>query len=119
VFTGAIASVEELTFIDPGNGLYGGTQLASATFFGAGATSSTNSFTPPLTGPYSETVEYIVTTNGAGSVNDTVDITDPTPVSEPSALLLAGLGIGGVFLLLETNIPVSRSLDPARFSRRL
>jgi hypothetical protein len=104
-FTGAIASVQELTFINSGNGLYGGTQMASAIFYGAGATSS--AYTPAsLTGPYSETVEYIVTTNGIGSVNDTIDITAPTPsgptspAPESSTLLQTGLGIGSLLLFV-------------------
>lgn len=75
-FTGDITSVEELTFVDTGNGLYGGTQLASTTFYGTGNDSSVDSI-GSLSAPYSATVEYAITTYGQGSVNDTIDLTDP------------------------------------------
>jgi hypothetical protein len=39
-FTGGATSVEEYTFIDTANGLWGGTALASQTFTGLGSTSS-------------------------------------------------------------------------------
>jgi hypothetical protein len=97
--SGAVTSVVETTFIDTSNNLFGGTQLASATFTGTGNTSSTDN-TPNL-GTYSETVEYTITTTGSGSVNDTIDISlgpGGSSVPEPSALLLSGFGIGGLLL---------------------
>jgi hypothetical protein len=101
--SGAVTSVVEQTFVDTSNGLFGGTQLASATFTGTGTgnTSSTNN--TPFLGTYSETVEYTITTTGSGSVNDTIDISlgpggSSATVPEPSALLLSGFGLGGLLL---------------------
>jgi PEP-CTERM motif len=99
-FTGLNApSVLEQTFISPFNVLFAGTLLASANFPGVGSTSSTNN-TPLLGSPYSETVEYRITTNGPGSVNATINLGPSTSVPEPSTLLLAGFGLGGLLLLV-------------------
>jgi hypothetical protein len=98
-FSGGVTSVVEQTFIDNGNGQFGGTLLASSTFLGIGSNSSVNN-TPPLVTPYSETVEYTITTSGFGNVNDTIEISAPSqPVPEPSTLLLAGSAVGALLLL--------------------
>jgi len=93
-------TVMERTLVDTSNGLFGGTQLASATFTGTGNTSSTDN-TPSL-GTYSETVEYTITTTGAGNASDTIDISlgpgGSSNMPEPSALLLSGFGLAGLLL---------------------
>jgi hypothetical protein len=102
-FSGGITSVVEQTFIDPNNGWFDGTLLASQTFNGLGSASSVDS-TPPLDGAYSETVEYTITTNGFGRVNDTINIdAAPQAVPEPSTLALFSTALLGLAALAATK----------------
>jgi len=96
-FTGAVDFVKEFTYVDPSNGLYGGTQLANAMFKTAPASSSSIDPTPLLgPGAYSETVEYIVSMNGPGSANDTISLNS---VPEPTSLALLGAALAGMGLI--------------------
>ena len=96
-FTGTVNSVVERTFISTSNALYGGTQLASATFTGINTSTATTAMT--LAGTYSETVEYSISVGaGNASVNDTINLV-PSPIPEPMTLsLMAGglLALGAV-----------------------
>jgi len=110
-FSGGIVSVVEQTFIDPNNGLFDGTLLASQTFNGLGSTSSVDS-APALDGTYSETVEYTITTNGLGRVNDTINIdAAPQAVPEPSTLALFATALLGLAALAATKRSPLRSLE--------
>jgi len=92
VFFGPATSVEEQTFVDAGNGLFGGTPLASATFTGINSTTSLDLATTG-TGPFSETAVYTITAAGAGAAfNDTINITLP----EPASLSMVGFGLLGL-----------------------
>lgn len=92
LFFGPATSVDEQTFIDTGNGLFGGTPLASATFTGIGATSSLDLATTG-SGPFSETAVYTITAAGSGAAfNDTINISLP----EPASLSMVGFGLLGL-----------------------
>jgi hypothetical protein len=85
-------SVTESTMIDPNDGLFTGTTLASATFTAIG-TSDVVTQSPILTGPFSETTMYVITAIGLGNVNDTIDIAD---VPEPASMAIIGSGLLGL-----------------------
>ena len=89
---GGVTSVELITYINPANGLYGGTILSDVLFKGIGSSSITHN-SPPLPGPYSLTQEYILTATGSGSTQDTISL---TYVPEPASILLMGLGLAGL-----------------------
>ena len=93
VFTGAVSSVTETTYVDCSNTLFGtGTQLATHTFTMIGSTSSINSV--PCLGTYSETARYDITIGSAGgAANDTINL---QAVPEPASMVLLGSGLCGV-----------------------
>ncbi len=93
LFTGAVQSVDEYSFVDPSNGLWGGSQLASTTFTSAPASNSVIAATADISGPFSETAQFIIRLNDVGSVNDTITIA--TPVPEPTAIALLGMAFVG------------------------
>jgi hypothetical protein len=98
IFSGAIASLTEQTFIgDPGSI---GTALGSASFMGVGAVSSVNNAN--LAGTYDETLEYTIKTNGLGAVAGSIAIAQAggaVATPEPSTLLFLLLGVGGLFFV--------------------
>lgn len=112
LFQGAVQSVLEQTYLDSGNGLFGGKLLASTlfdsttTFPNAGGPGlGTNSVSTPvggLTGKFSETTKYTITVgSGASSVNDSINLSAGAgAVPEPAswALMLAGFGFMGYSL---------------------
>ena len=99
IFNGSATSVVETTFSSATDALYGGQQLATATFGAIGTSTSTNS--APTSTNFSETVEYMITTTGSSDVNDTIDLsgTIPTPVPEPGTMALVGTFLIGLGLL--------------------
>jgi hypothetical protein len=98
---GHITSVLEATYIDPANGLWGGSALGSKTFTAIGSAVSTNA-TPSISGPFSLTEVYTVTATGAGDTNDTIDIAAVTP--EPATLSLVGMGLLGLLGLRKKRV---------------
>ena len=105
--TGA-ASVSEYTYVDPTNGLFGGTEMANASFNSIGAT--TKSVAQTLTAPFSETTKYVVNIGaGGGSVNDTINISGAGAVPEPAswAMMLVGFGFIGASLRQRRRAAVS------------
>jgi hypothetical protein len=92
-WNGLVTSVTETTYLSKTNALFGGTELASATFTTQSQSMNDTVASPDLTSPYSETVEYILTFAGQGSANDTIDM---AAVPEPASLALLGMGIFGM-----------------------
>jgi hypothetical protein len=92
LFTAGAVSVQEFTFIDTANGLYGGTSLANHLFNGIGTATSLNN-TPSLS-LFSETAEFIITTSAkSASTNDTITIQS---APEPMSIALVGAGLLGL-----------------------
>jgi hypothetical protein len=86
-------SVQEQSFLDAGNTLYGLTTPLSSATFTAIATSTQTTAANAGAGPYSLTAVYTITSNGAGSANSTINVSVP----EPGSLTLFGtmlLGLG-------------------------
>src|SRR6202789_3025450 len=73
-WNGLVPSVTETTYLSKNNALFGGTELATATFTTQSQSVNDTVASPDLTSPYSETVEYILTFAGQGSANDTIDM---------------------------------------------
>jgi hypothetical protein len=93
-----IASVTETTFIDPANGLFTGTQLATKTFTASNQTFFSINATPFLNNPFSETTLYVITVAATGNAdaNSTIDIDLGPQVPEPLTLSLFGAGLAGL-----------------------
>lgn len=90
--TGQVTSVEEQTFLNAGNTLYGTTTpLSSATFTAIG-TSSPSGVLENLAAPFSVTEEYTITATGHGNANLTIDL---KAVPEPASLALLASGVFG------------------------
>jgi hypothetical protein len=87
-------TVQELTFVDPLNGLNGGTQIGSTSFTALGSTSQTYFIDPTLlTNPYSLTEEFIITTDGQGAALATITVAVPE-ASTWAMMILGFFGIG-------------------------
>jgi hypothetical protein len=93
-------TVQELTFLDTGNGLFTGAALGSTTFNNIGSTVQT-SFASAGPGLYSVTEEYIITVGaGGGSASSTIVVS--VPESSTWAMMVLGfLGVG--FLAYRRN----------------
>jgi len=89
---GSAQSVTMATLLNPANGLFTGSPLASATFNAIGTSQSSNAVNVP--GLFSETVRYDLTFGaGAGAFNDTVNI---AAVPEPATWAMMLLGFAGI-----------------------
>jgi hypothetical protein len=95
VLAGSITSVQMLTFLDAGNGLFTGTPLNSHTFTAIGTNVGSNTAT--TSAAFSITEEFIVTASGTGSASSTIDV---AAVPEPATwamMLLGFVGLGFAF----------------------
>jgi len=94
---GSIVTVNEATYFDPTNGLYGGTLLHAASFNSIG---TAGPFTTPgsPSGTYSVTEQYVIFDVGGGTGNDniTIDFSGTPVVPEPASLVLLGAGVLGI-----------------------
>src|SRR5215813_11329043 len=88
--------VEELTYFDPTNGLFGGPQLLGNAFFGSLGGSIIHTPVTLGSGLYSVTERFMVTANGPGSVNAAMTLFDPPMAAVPGPI--AGAGLPGLIL---------------------
>ena len=92
-------SVRQRTYVDAGNGLYGGTLLGDVTF-GANGTAIQFDAPVPGAGPYSVTTRYTITATGFGSTLSTATL---TAVPEPGTWALMIMGFGGAGAMLRSR----------------
>ena len=86
-------TVQELTFLDTGNGLYGGVQIGSATFTGIGTTTQT-AFASAGPLPYSVTEEYIITVGASGGTANSTIVVSVPETSTWAMMILGFFGVG-------------------------
>lgn len=90
-------TVRQRTYVDAGNGLYGGTLLGDVLFNSNGAVTQ---FDGPVAGagPYSVTTRYTIAATGAGSTLSTATLSAAVPEPGTWALMIIGFGGAGAML---------------------
>jgi hypothetical protein len=95
-------SIRLRTYVDTGNGLFGGTLLSDATYTSFGADQFHNALAGSASGPYSVTARYTITapTNSSTGSLATVSI---AAVPEPGTWALMIMGFGGAGAMLRSR----------------
>ena len=96
--------VAGITYFDPANGLFGGSQMLGDAFFGAqwGPDNGSNTIRTPVTlgpGPYSVTERFTVAASGWGGFNAATTLFDPPDAPDAQAAVpgpIAGAGLPGL-----------------------
>lgn len=96
-------SVQETTFLDAADGLFGGVQLANFNFTSIGTHEIANALATGA-GPYSITELFTINSTGAGTALSTIDV---SVVPEPAtwAMMLFGVGALGAMLRRRRTLP--------------
>ena len=94
-------TVNQTTYVDASNGVYGGTALSSHLFTTIGTFTDLNGFVGGA-GPYSVTTRYTLVAPTGGNSLNTISIQDGT-VPEPGTWALMIMGFGGAGAMIRSR----------------